>query len=545
MTLPGGARLTYIGRPHFVCDGGVQIRADSAVAYSSQSMSHLMGNVRYSDNTRALRADEARYFSSQARLQAEGNLFVRDTVQGSIVENGHLVYLRQTDFRDQEEMTFRTWTDGIRPTALLFMKPGEPDSLAAVEESGGEPADTEAVPLPALRDSSSLSLVPADSVTPSVLDTMGLELAPEGAVARAPAQPDTTPYRVTGDEILLKGSSYFKALGDVVIVRDAITAFGQVAEYDEAAGRIVLEQQAMVESDTYDLVGRVIEIGMVGGAMREVRAIRDGVLTGDDLVLTAPVIRMFLEEGALERLVAVPMRSDPDSVAAGVPVDSATLARPVAAAEQFNLIADSLDVRSPGDVLDRIIAVGDARGDSRARDSLNVGALPPVARSDWLEGDTVIATFGEVVVPDSTAAEGTRTEYRLEQLEAKLDARSLYRLEPSDTTRVPGVDPPALHYVLGQEILIVLRDGEVDHMEVRGQTRGFHLEPLRPAAAGDSLAADSLGTDSAAVEDTVRPDTTLQARAREANPPEFVYPVRYTALPSGRVDPFHRSRRPW
>jgi len=565
-TLVGGGSLFYLGEPHFICDDGVvEIRADSAVVYSAQNMTHLIGHVRYFDQTRQLTADVARYFTRQGRLQAQGSVVVRDTVQGSVIENGDLVYLRQTEYREQEQMTFRTWTDGVRPTALLFMQPSEPDSAeeagspeeGSTGEAGAPTEDPDAVPAlqdassisfarpatPALRDSASISLVLTDTTAAPVPE------AAEIAIEATPAEPDTVPYRVTGDQIFLQGDSYFRATGNVVIERDRINAYGQVAEYDQVAGRILLEQQARVETSTYDLKGRVINIGMVNGAMRNIRAIRDGILTGDDLVLTAPLIHLFLDDGAMERLVAMPMEPDPDSVAAGVPVDSTMLEKPVAVAEEFSLIADSLDVRSPGEVLERIIAVGNARGESRARDSLNVEVLPEVARSDWLEGDTVIATFGEVLVVDTTTVSGTRTDYRLEQLEAKSDARSLYRLQPSDSTREAGVDPPAIHYVVGQEILIVLDDGEVDHMDVQGQTRGFHLEPLAPAVA-DSLAADSLATDSLATgdtipADTIRPDTTEVKNVSTPDSSTVTRTGQAAARASRRPDPFNRSRRPW
>ena len=39
--------------------------------------------------------------------------------------------------------------------------------------------------------------------------------------------------------------------------------------------------------------------------------------------------------------------------------------------------------------------------------------------------------------------------YRVETITAKVQARSLYRLTPSDTTASPGIDPPAIHYVTG------------------------------------------------------------------------------------------------
>ena len=102
-TLPNIGRVTYITRPHFVCAGGVQIWADSSVAYENQGMSHLIGTVRYAESSREMTADEARYFSNEGRLQAEGHLTVRDDGEGSSIRNGALIYLLQTDFRSKED----------------------------------------------------------------------------------------------------------------------------------------------------------------------------------------------------------------------------------------------------------------------------------------------------------------------------------------------------------------------------------------------------------------------------------------------------------
>ena len=43
--------------------GGIQIWADSAGAYTTSNLAHLIGSVRYEDPRRSLRAEEARYFS--------------------------------------------------------------------------------------------------------------------------------------------------------------------------------------------------------------------------------------------------------------------------------------------------------------------------------------------------------------------------------------------------------------------------------------------------------------------------------------------------
>jgi lipopolysaccharide export system protein LptA len=469
VTLPNGGRITYVSNPHFVCPDGVQIWADSAVAYSADAMSHLMGAVRFVDRTRELRADEARYVSTVGRLQANGNVVVVDRADDSRVENGDLVYLRQTDFRAEESMTVTTGRDGIRPRATI--PPPAPDSAAA------------------------------DSTT-----------TPDSTAAER----DESPYIVVGDRIVFSGSSYFSSTGDVEIERDSLFAFADSAEYVEASERLVLVGSARVVSSDYVLVGRTITMGTDAAGTNEIRAVRDALLTGDDLVLTAPLIRLYLTEGAVERLVAVPLPpgadeegvptdtalSPDEAAAAARPTepDSAELARPIALAERFELTADSLELSAPGGVVDQIFAAGRARSVSEARDSLNVEALPELARQDWLEGDTIVITLvpppsdtvpaAHTVTPAPTATEEEAEQaYEIERIVARVGARSLYRLPPQDSTARSGVDLPAVHYVVGDEITIHMREGEVEAMEVVGQTRGVHLEPLGRAESAAAHAA--------------------------------------------------------
>src|SRR5687768_15950247 len=68
----GGEQITYVTNPHFVCEAGVQIWADSAVAYQIQGMSQLIGSVRYRDRPREMRSRQARYLATVGRDQAQG-----------------------------------------------------------------------------------------------------------------------------------------------------------------------------------------------------------------------------------------------------------------------------------------------------------------------------------------------------------------------------------------------------------------------------------------------------------------------------------------
>lgn len=475
-SLPGLGRTTYITRPHLVCAGGMQIWADSAVAYGDQAMSHLIGSVRYLEATRELRADEARYFSEQGRLQAQGNVSLRDETQGSAIRNGDLVYLLQTEFREVEEVTVTTGPDGVRPVAVLTPPPPAPDSLVAAPDSLAVAPD---------------SLSQSDSVA-----------APAPPVPSEDPRPPS-PYTVVADRIFLLGSGYFSATGTVEIERDSLLAFSDSAEYDETNGSLVLEGSARVEGDAYELTGRSVAMATPQGAGSQIQAIRDARLEGDGLLLTSAQIFMFLLDGALERLVAIPISGSMEEA-----LDSADARRPEAIVQGFVLTADSLEVTAPGERVDRVFAAGNARSVSTSRDSLNVDRLPDVARSDWLEGDTVIVTFLPMA-PASEEGDGSATD--VDEIIARVGARSLYRLPSNDSTALAGVDPPAVHYVVGDEIRIVMKAGEVDVLHVAGQTRGVHFEPLRRRPAGDTIAVD---TTSATPPDTgavAPPDTIPQA----------------------------------
>jgi hypothetical protein len=83
-------------------------------------------------------------------------------------------------------------------------------------------------------------------------------------------------------------------------------------------------------------------------------------------------------------------------------------------------------------------------------------------------------------------ADTTRKAYELERLVARVNARSLYRLEASDTTAAAVTDTTmadeeerlAIHYVTGSTIIIHLKDGEIERMEVE-DAKGIHMEPIR------------------------------------------------------------------
>jgi lipopolysaccharide export system protein LptA len=471
----GGAVNRYVGSPHLLCADGVEMWADSAVEYSQLGMSLFMGSVRYRDRTQELRADTARYLSRQERLQAHGNLFIRNEDDGSQIENGVLVYLRQSEFRDEESMTVTVGNDGVRPRALLRVGGG----------AGGEA--------------------------------------------------EQQPYTVIANQIDLRGDSYFSSTGDVEISRDSLSAYADSAEFDQVRDQLVLVGTARVLSRGTELTGRTITLTAPGADTSRIRSTRDALLVAEGVRLESPQIIVFLVDDAAERLVATPVSAD--TAAPAPSPDSAEAAQPIATLENAVLTGDSLEILAPAEVVDRVIAVGRARSQSSARDSLNVESLPEIARSDWLEGDTVIVTFRSArpAGPDSTRSEGKpggEDEGEIETVSARGGARALYRLEPTDSSSRAGVDPPALHYVLGRSITITMGDGGggVSDIHVEGQTRGVHLEPLARRMVSDTLGADTARIDTLRIDtlrvdtlaqppDTTRVDTLVTAPAADASRP--------------------------
>ena len=457
-----------------------------------------------------------------------------------------------------------------------------PDSAAAVPASDTTPV-TDSIP-PAdtllLADTVPAGTVPV-SDTASVADT----LPPADTV---PATDTLPPWEIEADHFTLEGRIHFRAGGNVVVTRDSLLAFGDSLDYDQESGAMSIFEGARVENASYLLRGESVSLTPVAG-LREVLLARDeATLTGDDVRVVAPAIRMFLENGVVDRLVATaevpelpgeeqpfdPSGLSPGDLARalaarqdlpGLAADSAATdsirPQPAVSADRFNLSGDSIDILSPGQLLELVTAVGSARAEGIPDDTLSHLDLPEVARRDWMEGDTVFAHFAG---PDSAAnppGSGSGPRSRLETLTAAGTARSLYRMidadsaategstadtasaatptpadeedaQPegagapeagaeeaiADSAAAPSPPPPALHWVEGQRIIVYLEGREVVRMDVEGQTVGYHLEPRPPGEVSDSA--------------LVRADST----AIPPPPPPFQRPQGET-LPHDRRDP--------
>ena len=634
------------------CADGMRLLADSAVVFEASDQVHLFGRVHLVDVDTELDADTAQYFGRLRQLNAWSNVTVRDLGSGAVISGQRLLYDRASEVRALDRMQVY---DG-RPHATVYpvarAEPPPAEESVPVEESVAADDSATVHDSTIVEDSAAMqdSAVVQDSATVEDAGTATETVAgPDSAAAEASGQPadsavtedalpadaeedagsvaevvpveDTVrlpPYEIDADRFILEGRRYFRAGGNVVVVRDSLIAFGDSLDYDQEAGSMSIIGGARVEGQDYLLASRTISVMPSSGLREELLARHLARLSGQQVDMNAPAIRMFLDNGLVNRLVAIgeipPLPGEPQPVdteglspgdaarllalTAARETDSAAVAdsifTPAVAADQFNLTGDSIDVLSPGQVLQLVTAVGSARAEGAADDSVSARGLPEVARRDWMEGDTIYARFASPgsthgtaaadsahATADSVDTAGESAEpatnpadpgpvsspppggqgSRLETMTAVGSARSLYRLVDSDTLQtIPdsaGTDTgggaaladtvtsqsgsaqadaqaaPALHWVEGQKIIVYLEGRQVIRMNVEGQTTGFHLEPLPPGGEPDSAAvADSatVAADSA----TARLDS-LMARPD----PVMERPDTTMARPDTTV---HRSR---
>lgn len=435
----------FSGGIDYQCPDGARILADSAAIFQGENLAQLFGNVRFTDPQTELVANRADYYANARQLQAWDDVRLFDRINGAVISGEELVLYRATPSRPMDRMII----SGGTPHATVYLTDG------------------------------------------------GLE--------------SVVPYEVDADRFTLEGRRFFRAGGNVVVDRATLHAVGDSLDFDQDLGIMSVFENARVQDASFDLTARTVTVLTPKGTVEEVLAREEAELVGDGVFLEAPAVRMFVEQNQVERLVAlrwIPPVPDSATLAAretaAVPPDSAgasgvgeasappeedppgdpveaLLPRPSAIAEDFHLWADSIDVRSPGQVLDRVIAVGAARGQTISpADSAAEESLPTVAQDDWMEGDTIVVAFA---LPDSTGpmpadSSGPRPELR--SITSIGSARSLYKVPPADSVEaaLPGAKP-ALHYVTADRIRIHLREGEVTRMEVEGQTSGFHFEPTR------------------------------------------------------------------
>ena len=477
------------------CTDGTRILADSAVVWEHSGNVFFFGNVHFEDPDTELDADSARYWDNTQEMVAYSNVMLTDRKGGAVIRGGRLSYLRESRFREVDRIL--VYGGSPRATVYPARRPAAPVAVAEEVEDGTDeaeilPGDT------AEEDPAGDSLVAELSGTPPSAGSVGEipELArldslagiseepsaeAEAAAADVPVDSVTPlPYEVEAPRIMIDGRRFFRAGGGVVVTRDSLRAIGDSLDYDQEVGAMLILGDASVEDRGFRMEGRSVSVTPTAGLNEEILAREEAELTGDQVLMTAPAIRLFLEDGKVGRLVALPtvpplpddgaealdtagltpgdaerVRAMTEAAAAVAAAEDSlnapdSLPRPSVVAAEFNLTGDSIEVLSPNQLLDVVTVVGAARADAMDQDSLFSEGLPEIARNDWMEGETIIAQFvmeeseGDTAAADPGPA-GRRAQ--LETLTAINNARSLYRLYRSDTTQADtdttGVEPGA------------------------------------------------------------------------------------------------------
>ncbi|HEV2129557.1 MAG TPA: hypothetical protein VGR27_00555 [Longimicrobiaceae bacterium] len=323
------------------------------------------------------------------------------------------------------------------------------------------------------------------------------------------------PLEVDADRVTIVGEDQFSAVGRVVITRSDIDANANEARYDSARELLELRGSAQVRGEQFDLTGDRIDAILPEGGLQHVLARRNAALQGEDLRVQAPELQLFFARDSLERMVA---RGEAEGVEPG---------RATAISRTFRLDADSLDALLPGQRLERVIAVGSARGE--ARDTTEAGLPVPeppaeaasgvITDRDWILGDTIIGFFSAVdtvTPPPNAAGEQRQAEVQLDRILAQGSARSLYRIRRNDA---PPDAAPALNYLAGDHIELTLTEGELEVANVTGLRRGLYLDPAPPAPAEEAGEGDPSAAPPAAEPAPPTPPAGGAARAAQRGRP--------------------------
>ena len=269
---------------------------------------------------------------------------------------------------------------------------------------------------------------------------------------RAESDTSAEPYLIVADRVRMHGNEQVWAGGTVTIDRSDFAARGDSFALDQGAGRghLVGRRRPTVMgrgARPYTLEGTRIDLALEARDVRRVEANGAGNARGEDWDLTADTIHLAIAQQRLQQAFAWG-----DST------------RPTAVSSQQTIVADSIALDVPNEVLTEVRAFGRAMSTTR-RDTT------AAADVDWIAGDTVTARF------DAETDSAGRRRSEIRQILARGSARALthhYDEQRRD-------DPPAINYSRGEGISIALRRRRVDRVVVSGQSDGVHLEP-RPVA---------------------------------------------------------------
>jgi hypothetical protein len=259
---------------------------------------------------------------------------------------------------------------------------------------------------------------------------------------------------VVANMVNMIGDSLVHASGTVTMERPEVEARGDSLFMDSERELMVLMRDPSIRglnAQSFTLTGIRIEMTASNRKLRRVLAMGQGRAVTEDMTLTSDTIDLRVENDLLQRTIAWgPGR-----------------ARANSAAQQ--IVADSIDVRMPGQRVSELYAVRGAIAESRP-DTLRYKA----DTLDWLRGDTIIARFDSIAAKDTT-----KSATRIRELFANGTARSWYHGAPSDTS----IRKAAINYVTGRQITVAFKLGKASRVTVVDKATGLYAEPKPVAKA--------------------------------------------------------------
>jgi hypothetical protein len=294
------------------------------------------------------------------------------------------------------------------------------------------------------------------------------------------------PFVIVAERSRMKGNDQMWGGGNVTVDRSDLAARGDSAMLDLAADRGLLlgghgiDPVVTGKGDTeYRLAGVRLAFSLSETHdLRQVLASGEADARGPDWHLRADTMDIALDSGKIQRTLAWGRSRRPDAVSS-----------------TYTIVADSLDILMPAQVIRDVWAFRGARATTRPDST--------VVEEDWMTGDTLHAVFlppdaartDSTVPRDSGAApdSGATRKQRLERLQSFGRARALYHV----TDDAKPTERPGVNYNRGSRIAIRMRDGKVHTVDVVGLVDGVYLEPFTPRSAADSAGAPAGDTTAA------------------------------------------------
>jgi hypothetical protein len=429
------------------------------------------------DETR-MRSDSFAWFPARQELRMLGDVHFRDST--SLLDADRLTYWVRQERLVAEGNVYtrntRTGSDLTGPNLDYYR------AVPPIRDT----VDLRATGRPTIRFYSTRDTVPGDSVAPFV---------------------------IVADRVRMRGNDRMWAGGSVTIDREQLAGRGDSAALDLGADRGYLIGSPEVTSrDTasYRLTGTRIAFDLTPEHdIRRVIAQGQADAQGTEWRLRSDTLDMQVDSGRVQRAQAWGRES-----------------RSTAVSSDNTIVADSLDIHMPAQVVRLVWAYG------RARAASEPDSTAPDREEDWLAGDTLKADFLAV---DS----GGTTRSELDRLTAFGSARAYYHTE----NRRQADGPRGINYSRGRRIEIAMRESKVHTVDIVGQVDGVYLEPAPPpdSAAADSLGADSLRADSLAADTSRARRAPPDSAAGRAPVDSAAGPARPRPLPADSARPARRD----